>query len=410
MKSSSELTQLQLDTLFPKDAFGIYIHVPFCERRCKYCAFVSSIWRPVPSEDYANALCHELEDRILPYHHKKLLTIYWGGGTPTMLEDSAIEKVMNQIMAKFNTATEITIEANPEHITPQRAYTLKALGFNRVSLGVQSFDDNMLSILGRRHDKQRVFDAISALRHAQIDEICIDLIYGAKTLENDDKAEINRWQKELEIARSISPAHISCYELTLENNTPLCTAQNRGHHIICNDDTIAEMMLIIPETLGMTRYEISNYSRDNYFSAHNVSCWAGLPYLGLGPGAHSLHLDSVSPPMPPHIERRANSNHIRKWLQSFKTDNTLLAPEFTESLTPHEHLSERLMCAARTRLIWNPLQIATSIQADLQPFQASIDKAVRYGFIERKGTESFQTTEKGIALNNRLDSILFEAF
>lgn len=404
MKSSTDLLTQHLAALVPSNAYGIYIHVPFCERRCKYCAFVSSVARPVPSEDYAHALCQEIQARNEAFTSRKLATVYWGGGTPTMLADRDIEKVMTHIHHLCGDASEITLEANPEHVNPVRAQTWKSLGFSRVSLGVQSFDDDMLALLGRRHNKKRVLDAICALQQAGLDEICIDLIYGARSGDGKSQCEIERWKNELITARELPITHVSCYELTLEPHTPLCTAQNSGQSVLCEDDLIADMMAIIPEGLGMTRYEISNYSRDGYFSAHNVSCWAGLPYLGVGPGAHSFVLDGENS----MFLRRANSGHVRNWLASMQTHGHA-EPEFIETLTPTEHLAERLMCAARTRFWWHPERIAHEIGAELAPFLSALNKALTCQLVEQKTADEYRTTELGIALNNRLDTILFSS-
>ena len=407
MQASAALMHQCLDALVPSRSFGIYIHVPFCERRCKYCAFVSSVWRPVPSADYAAALCREMDTRLAAFEQRQLATVYWGGGTPSMLDDHAIAQVLEHISDKCGSAREITLEANPEHVTLERAVTWKSLGFTRISLGVQSFDNAMLAILGRRHDEQRVREALNVLRMAGFEEICIDLIYGARRTDGKSHEEIKRWQQELETARSLMVEHASCYELTLEKHTPLCTAQEHGQNVLCEEDIIADMMAMIPDVLGMQRYEISNYSRNHYFSAHNVSCWAGLPYLGLGPGAHSLILSDAKS-SEDAILRRANTGNVRHWLWSMKNGEQP-EPEFVESLTAQEHLAERLMCAARTRFWWHPETIAHSIHGNIAPFLPSLDKGLKCGLLEMNAFGKLRTTEQGIALNNRLDTLIFES-
>lgn len=392
-----------LEDLYAENDFGIYIHVPFCMRRCRYCAFVSSVLRPVPSEAYVKTLCAEFDQRIESFDKCHLTTIYFGGGTPTMLNDSDIAKLLNHILQCCSVPHEITLEANPEHITPERAQCWKSLGMTRISLGVQSFDDRMLAFLGRRHTGTQALQAIEHLTHAGFDEISIDLIYGAKAEDSTPEEDLKQWQKVLETARSIHPAHVSCYELTLEENTPLWTAQKRGTPVLYDENTTVEMMHLIEQTLGMQQYEISNYCRDHYYSRHNLSCWAGLPYLGLGPGAHSLIKADHQ------IIRQANMHDIRKWLQAFQ-DHPQIVPEplFSESLSAQTHLAERLMCAARTRLPWSAQSIASSIHASLTPFIPCLNKAIQRGLISGSVEDSLQTTRLGIDLNNQLDEILFE--
>ncbi len=392
-----------LEDLYDESDFGIYIHVPFCMRRCRYCAFVSSVLRPVPSEAYVQTLCTEFDQRMTPFEKSHLTTMYFGGGTPTMLNDSDIAKLLNHILQCCSVPHEITLEANPEHITPERAQCWKSLGMTRISLGVQSFDDRMLAFLGRRHTGTQALQAIEHLTNAGFDEVSIDLIYGANPENTSPGEKLRQWRNVLETARSIHPAHVSCYELTLEENTPLWTAQKRGNSVICDENTTVEMMHIIEQTLGMQQYEISNYCRDHYYSRHNLSCWAGLPYLGLGPGAHSLIKTDHQ------IIRQANIHDIKKWLGSFCNQPPVIPqPLFSESLSPQTHLAERLMCAARTRISWRPQSIANSIRASLMPFVPCLNKAIQRGLLAGDIEDSLQTTRLGIDLNNQLDAILFE--
>ncbi|MBQ9241943.1 MAG: radical SAM family heme chaperone HemW [Proteobacteria bacterium] len=389
-----------LEGLFPEDSFGIYVHVPFCVRRCRYCAFVSSVWRQVPSAEYAAALCREFDARYGAYGERRLLTLYFGGGTPTMLSDDALEGIVSHIVSCTGMPEEMTLEANPEHVTRERAARWKALGVTRISLGVQAFDSKMLAFLGRKHDGDEARNAVKTLLEAGFEEISIDLIYGGLPEPADAACALARWRQELALARGCGAVHVSCYELTLEQNTPLWTLQKRGGQILCDEACLAEMMAVIPGVLSMAQYEVSNYARPGYFSAHNMSCWAGVPYLGLGPAAHSLAIEDG------RISRRANSADVRRWLAAMSAGE-LPDPEFVEALTPQTHLSERLMCAARTRLAWNPARIAEKLGTSAAPFLPALEKACAQGLLAR-AREGFCTTDDGMRLNNRIDALIFD--
>ena len=391
-----------LENLFSRASFGIYIHVPFCMRRCRYCAFVSSTPAHVPDQAYTEAILTEFAMRIGDYANHSLKTLYFGGGTPTMLPDAAIGRIVEKIVHQCGSPDEITLEANPEHVSSERSRNWKSIGFTRVSLGVQSFDSAMLAFLGRRHDARMALDAVSHLTNAGFGEISIDLIYGGQTECQDP---IARWRRDLEAARDSGAKHVSCYELTIEPHTPLWTMQKRGTPVVCSDDAIADMMAIIPETLGMMRYEISNYCRDGYASAHNLSCWSGLSYLGLGAGAHSLLVRGEQ------ITRQANTRDPRRYMAALNAETPALPePDFVEHLTPRAHLAERLMCAARTRLAFNPNEIAAQIGADPAPYIPGLQKAVSRGLIESLPNAQMRTTPNGISLNNLLDEMIFEGY
>lgn len=430
MKRADFLKKGRLDAWFP-NSYGIYIHVPFCLRRCRYCAFVSSVFPRVPAREYADAILAEFESRRAPYARRRLLTLYFGGGTPSILPDDAIEHIVSSIEASSGgMPEELTLEANPEHVDLTRARRWKNMGVTRISLGIQSFDDEMLAFLGRKHTAQQAFRAVEILQKAGFDEISIDLIYGGKpraerlSLEKErlaspipnvdgmdiDEAALEHWIKTLEIAHTLHPAHVSCYELTLEPHTPLWTEEKRGRVVVTDEETSIRMMQVIPEILRMSSYEVSNYCRDDFLSAHNVSCWAGTPYLGLGPGAHSLEVVDRDVQMGESASenfvarRRANTSNVRAYL----AQNGFAPPEFVETLTPQIHLAERLICAARTRFLWDPAAMASSLNADVAPFTEAFARATQKGWLRQMGT-LYQTTDDGIRLNNLLAQLLFDA-
>ncbi len=408
MRNTLFITKGRLDPL-AKNAFGLYIHVPFCLRRCLYCAFASSVLRPIPSHLYTLALIAEASSKLHHFSQYTLDTLYFGGGTPSLLDDHDIALFLDFIASTqgLTTPRELTLEANPEHVSPARAKSWKSLGFTRISLGIQAFDDDTLKFLGRKHSSTQAQIAVDTLHQAGFDEVCIDLIYGAQIPGDSPSHALHRWAHSLKTAQKLAPAHASCYELTLEPHTPLWTRHQRGSHVLCDDDTLATMMQIIPETLNMPQYEVSNYTDGSAFSAHNLSCWMGIPYLGIGPAAHSMHI------APQGVIRRANAPDVRAYLDDFQRAQTLHAPfspaeAFAETLPPQMHLAERLILAARTRFAWNPADIARQLGADLTPFLPHLKRAQTLGLLESRHDQTLRTTPKGIRLNNRLDEILFD--
>lgn len=333
---------------------------------------------------------------------RRVLSVYLGGGTPTVLNDASLAYIIDEI-GGLSGAAEVTLEANPEHVSRQRALAWKRMGVTRVSLGIQSFQDDMLRFLGRGHSGADGVHAVETLADAGFDEISVDLIYGGKFDDAADDWYASSWKADLALVRRMPVSHVSCYELTLEPHTPLHTLA-KTRRVLCGEETLARMMAIIPQTLGMARYEISNYARQGVVSAHNVSCWAGLPYLGVGVGAHSLMIRGGE------ICRRSNTVRTSLYMDAFlaQGEQNFEPPvEFEEHLSVQMHLAERLICAARTRFEWSPEAIAAQLGGDIVPYEKGIARAVSQGWLERTGN-GYRTTAKGIELNNKLDEILFE--
>lgn len=393
----------RLDEYAEPSRFGIYIHVPFCVRRCRYCAFFSTVRRHIPAHDYVTALLHEAELCRATFQGMRPRSVYLGGGTPSCLPDDEIRRLMVGLAECFGQADEYTMECNPEHVSPARARHWKAIGMTRVSMGVQSFHPEMLCFLGRAHSPDDARHAMDSLRQAGFDEISIDLIFGGMP-DGTDPRQI--WSEDLRIAHSLSPEHVSCYALTLEPNTPLANLHKRGHTVCVDEDTSADLMDMIEPALGMRRYEISNYAVEGVFSAHNVACWAGEPYIGLGPGAHSMFRSKNK------IVRREVQENIAAYLELAGVQRVMPTMAFEEHLSLETHLAERLMCAARTRFPWAPDRIAEQVGADITPYKKALNKAVSRGLIEvstQNNMDVFRTTDLGIKLNNCLDEIIFEA-
>ncbi len=268
-------------------ALGLYIHLPFCRRRCAYCDFCSYVGREDEIPAYVTALCRELCERARP--DRVVDTVYLGGGTPSLLPTAELARLLDAVGAHCRLASgaEITCEANPGTADYEKFSLLKAAGVNRLSLGVQSLSDRALRALGRIHTAKEAVAAYDSARRAGFRNLSLDLMTG---LPGETPAEL------LETLRGVlalAPEHISAYSLILEEGTPLAASPLR--HEIPDDDAAAdamEMTAAVLEGAGSRRYEISNYAREGYESRHNLRYWRGGEYLGLGVGAYS-YLDGV---------------------------------------------------------------------------------------------------------------------
>lgn len=307
----------------------LYIHVPFCVRRCSYCDFAISVRKRVPAAEYVAAIQREME--IAGPVDGPFETIYFGGGTPSLLPPAAIRDLLGAFVVGD---AEVTLEANPEDVTADHAAAWRDAGVNRVSLGAQSFDDSVLKWMHRSHDAARTVAAVDALRAAGIDNISLDLIFGLP-------AELRRdWERDLDRALSLLPSHLSLYGLTVEDRTPLARWISRGATTSPDDERYAEEYLIAHERLGARGYEfyeVSNAARDGRRSRHNSAYWSGRPYRGLGPAAHSF--DGRA--------RRWNTPAWAAYAQALADGKSPLESE--ETLTPEQRELERVYLALRTR-------------------------------------------------------------
>jgi oxygen-independent coproporphyrinogen-3 oxidase len=265
------------------DTLSLYIHIPFCQTKCSYCDFNSYADLDSLHQDYAAALIREmaLAGRV------RVQTIYMGGGTPTVLPLTCLAKILEAAFAFFavKAGVEVSIEANPGTVDTELLSQLRTLGVTRLSLGVQSFDDRELGMLGRIHTVTEARQAIRAAREAGFDNLNLDLIYGLPT------QSLDTWQSTLEEALALRPEHLSLYSLTLEQDTPLERSIAQGTVPMPDTDLAAEMYECAQDVLataGYDHYEISNWSRSHRFRCqHNLAYWWNQPYLGVGAGAHS---------------------------------------------------------------------------------------------------------------------------
>ena len=270
---------------------GIYLHIPFCKTRCIYCDFYSTTRSELKTR-YVHALCRELEIRKEYLKGEPVETIYFGGGTPSQLEEADFKRIFETIQENYGMehCREITLEANPDDLSQEYLKMLSFLPFNRISMGIQTFDDTTLQLLKRRHSSQTAVEIVAGiieyLQEAGFQNISIDLIYG---LPGETK---ERWENDLRQAIRLDVEHISAYHLTYEEDTPIYNMLKQHQIEEVDEDSSLQFFTLLIEHLqnaGYEHYEISNFCRPGKYSRHNTSYWRGIPYLGCGPSAHSFN-------------------------------------------------------------------------------------------------------------------------
>lgn len=313
---------------------GVYVHIPFCASRCSYCDFFSTLRLDEVGHDYVEALIAEARLRKAELNGKPVKTLYMGGGTPSQLPLPLLARLIDGLKATLdlNAVQEFTLEANPDDVTPEWCAAVRALGVNRVSMGVQSFQDAVLRLVGRRHTARQAIDAVASLRHAGIDNISIDLIYGlpGQTLET--------WAESVRQAVDLRPQHISAYGLTYEPGTRLWQQRECGEVVEASEDQYLDMYRILVGLLqvaGYEHYEISNFALPGYRSRHNSSYWNETPYLGLGAAAHSY--DGTM--------RRSNPADLCGYIRRITSGQPACQ---VEDLAWWERYDERVMLGLRT--------------------------------------------------------------
>lgn len=268
---------------------GIYIHIPFCKSRCIYCGFYSTTLLDLRKK-YINAVCREMELRK-NYIREPFSTIYLGGGTPSLLDEAELTKLFLYINNVYDVDrnAEITMECNPDDITPKFTNMLNRLPINRVSMGAQTFADSRLRLLHRRHNSDEVKHAVKLLREAGIKNISIDLMFGFPD------ESLSQWKEDISAALALNVEHISAYSLMYEENTPLWKMLDTGKVKEIDEElslTMFKELVCQLTDAGYEHYEISNFARPGYRSRHNSSYWHQVPYIGLGAAAHSFDLNS----------------------------------------------------------------------------------------------------------------------
>jgi oxygen-independent coproporphyrinogen III oxidase len=313
----------------------LYVHVPFCARRCSYCDFSIAVRRDVPVSDYIDGIRRELALRSRAHDRMELDTLYLGGGTPSLLGGAGVAELLATIRehAHWSDDAELTLEANPDDVTLENATRWREAGINRVSLGAQSFSPPALEWMRRTHDADQIATAVSHLREAGITQLSLDLIFA---LPEDVPRD---WGRDLERALALHPSHISLYGLTVEPHTPLGHWRDRGE-LTESPDTRYERDFLLAHSLlgesGFEHYEVSNYALEGARARHNSSYWRHVPYAALGPAAHRFD----------GIRRSWNVAPYAEWLRRVRAGLDPTGGE--ELLTPADMTEERTYIGLRT--------------------------------------------------------------
>lgn len=315
----------------------VYVHVPFCARRCSYCDFAIAVRRDVPVTEFVDAIRSELVARLgLPTRTQSIDTLYFGGGTPSHLGADGVRALLDVMREFFSWArdAEVTLEANPDDISAPATHAWRAAGITRVSLGAQTFDDDVLRWMHRTHSSQQVDRAVDIIRDTAFDSWSFDLIFALPTALNRD------WQRDLDLALGKSPPHLSLYGLTVEPGTALGKWTERGE-VLPADEYAYEAQFLgahdAATAAGFDHYEVSNFAQPGHHARHNRSYWQGVPYLGVGPSAHGF--DGAS--------RRWNRAIYAQWLAAVQSGADPIAG--TEAIGSGEESLESVYLGLRTQ-------------------------------------------------------------
>lgn len=365
---------------------GLYVHVPFCKTKCPYCDFYS-----VLGTEHAGKWLKAVlgEASLNSPEFPRFDSLYIGGGTPSLLDDDEVEGLIAGLRGvfRFDDTTEVTIELNPDDVTKEKLALYRSLGVNRVSLGVQSFDDDEVRFLGRRHSGRQGEEAARLVAEAGFAEFGIDLIYGLPG------QTVRSWRKTLRLALSYGPAHLSCYQLTVEGDTPFSRLAREGGLALPDDARAAKLFLGMSEYItgqGFVHYEVSNFARgEQSVSRHNVKYWQHTPYLGLGPSAHSFS----------GRRRWWNHRNLDAYLGQLNSGSS--AVEGSETLSEEQMRLERLLFGFRT--MWG---------VELKELSGKgcanrLEDLQQKGFVEVRG-ERIVTTLTGYLFADRLPLMVSE--
>lgn len=372
---------------------GLYIHIPFCATCCSYCDFYSQTNSVLRSE-YIQALIAEMCIRRAEVTDT-IGTLYFGGGTPSLLSPQEIGRIIEQVyrLFSFSSDAEITLEANPDDLNTSYVQELRTLPINRISMGAQSFHDEDLHFLNRRHNARQVFEAVDTCRNAGLTNLSIDLIYG---LPGQTPA---RWQENISAVLALSPPHLSAYHLIYEEGTPLTRLLHAGKVREVDEEVSLELFRMLREQLtgaGYEHYEISNFARSGYHSRHNSSYWQDTPYLGLGPSAHSFDGRRT---------RRSNPSDIRRYIVSMAAGKPLFTEEI---LTDNDRYNEVVMTRLRTACGLSPDQIGHLFgKESAERCIRTAALFIRDGLLHEEADGRIRLTEKGIFLSDRIISEFF---
>ncbi|MCG6190735.1 radical SAM family heme chaperone HemW [Maribellus maritimus] len=364
---------------------GIYIHIPFCRQKCYYCDFYKTV-NTGQTPRFIKAIQQEARKRKDYVGSEKIKTIYFGGGTPSVLNANELAEILQFFRKEFEIEkeAEVTFEANPDDLTVKYLETLYKAGVNRLSIGLQALQNEHLERMNRRHDVQQAIASVTDAQKAGFQNLSVDLIYGLPELT------IKEWKSTLEQVFSLPFQHLSAYHLTYHQGTPFYTWLKKGTLKELDEKESVEQFEILIETAeryGFEHYEISNFAKDQLYSKHNTSYWTGKKYLGLGPSAHSFNGKS----------RRWNMAHLEGYLKA--QENNL--PFFEEEvLSENEKFNEYILTRMRTKWGVSEQEIKNIFGLQvLNSFQNEIENYLRLELI-KKENGNFTFTRKGLFISD----------
>lgn len=371
---------------------GIYVHIPFCRSKCFYCGFYSVVslqWK----EAYIAALCREMEWRKNYLPGSGMESLYLGGGTPSLLDKDELEIIVHKIHETWvlNSDAECSIEMNPEDVSTDKLKVLKELGFNRITIGIQSFNDELLKRINRRHTGNMAVEAVERAVNSGFQNVGIDLIIGLPGSHPESLVH------DLEILNNLFVSHVSVYILSIDSNSVFEKLAEKGKFRLLDDDTLAEQYLFVCDylkSIGFEHYEISNFAKNFKYSKHNTSYWQQQSYIGLGAAAHSYNGHS----------RQWNVANVKTYIESI--NNGILSFE-QEELRLEDQYNE--YCMTNFRTCWG---IAPDDLARMQPFwwretEGKIRNYISQGLMEPCPDGRIRMTERGWLLS---DAVLAELF
>ena len=372
---------------------GIYIHIPFCKRKCIYCDFYSLACTSQVMDHYVAAVVKEARLRSGELKNAAN-TLYVGGGTPSLLSTDHLRTLIDGLSNVFDLSKlqEFTIEVNPDDVTSEMMTACQSLGVNRVSMGVQSFDEKDLHFINRRHSSQQAIETVEIIRNSGVNNVSIDLIYGipGQTLDT--------WMHNVQQAIALGVQHISAYCLSYEEGTPLWHMRERGEVQEVDEETTVRMYEVLVEHLrkaGYLHYEISNFALPGFESKHNSSYWDGTPYLGLGAAAHSYDGGAV---------RSYNPADIDGYMKCLDLD---MLPCEREQLSPVEQYDEMVMLALRTSHGLDLSRLNRRFgHAESEAFKTKAQRFVECGLLVCENGV-YRLSQKGVMVSNAVISDLF---
>ncbi len=368
---------------------GVYLHIPFCKKICGYCDFYRITGTDM-AEDYTEALLKEMSMRADYLSGETIETIYLGGGTPSVLTPGLIEKIMNGIRSVFTICDdpEITIEVNPDDVSREYLNELKNLSFNRISIGVQSWNDKLLRMLNRRHDARGAEKAVTEALRAGFTNLSVDLIYGLPGMKTGE------WERSLEKTFSFDIKHLSAYHLSIELDTPFHKMLKQGLLKEIDEEESNNQYATLIEMAGshgFLHYEISNFCRDEWFSKHNTSYWKQVPYIGLGPSAHSFN----------GYSRQWNVSDVNRYIRAI---NSGCADYEKEELDFRKKFNEYMMTSLRTMWGIDLEYVERNFEKEGFDYITNIaERFVSYGMM-RQQKNSLILTDQGVMIADNIIS------